>query len=277
MAQEMAVGVGKPFISGLTLAWKKAITFRAVRETFNGALQRHGQPDRLLRVSRRSNSRRPRGLEGRVVAMLLRAGARPSRGAVSTFTALAIIFSKVTWRSASRGGLRVYALDLRKHGRRCCPPIHALQDSPSPSDITRALAEIDTDVLLAGHSTGGLICSLYKHQGELRDRVRALWLNSPFFEFNASSTRLLQLKIARDMGLFFPFLNNPNAVLPAYVESLHKNWTSNGTFDLNAQTLLGFPRLLRWWGDLRAHVKVPPAGGACRCCRAFGRGRHHPH
>jgi alpha-beta hydrolase superfamily lysophospholipase len=157
-------------------------------------------------------------------------------------------------------GYAFYALDLRKHGRSLLPtqhPCFCKDVSEYYGDITRAIAEIDTEVLLAGHSTGGLICSLYKHEGESRDRVRALWLNSPFFDMNASSSRLFQLKIARDMGLFFPFMNNPRAVHPAYVKSLHKNWDGEWDFDLELKPLFGFPAYFGWVRAIfAAHAKV---------------------
>ncbi len=157
-------------------------------------------------------------------------------------------------------GYAFYALDLRKHGRSLLPhqhPCFCKDLSEYYDDITRAITEIGTDVLLAGHSTGGLACSLYKHEGELRDRVRALWLNSAFFDFKASGSRLLKLKIARALGIFFPFANDPKAVLPAYVRSLHRNWDGEWEFDLALKPLMGFPAYFGWVRAIfAAHAKV---------------------
>jgi alpha-beta hydrolase superfamily lysophospholipase len=157
-------------------------------------------------------------------------------------------------------GYAFYALDLRKHGRSLLPhqhPCFCKDLSEYYGDITRALAVIEADALLAGHSTGGLICSLYKHEGELRNRVRALWLNSPFFEFNASGSRLFKLKVAKALGKHFPFLNNPRPVLPAYVKSLHRNWNGEWEFDLALKPLKGFPAYFGWVRAIfAAHAKV---------------------
>src|SRR5205085_9435304 len=86
-------------------------------------------------------------------------------------------------------GWSFYALDLRKHGRSMLPGQHPCfckrVDEYFP-DITRAIGiigkEIDGPLILAGHSTGGLVASLYAAAGEGRSSIAALWLNSPFFE-----------------------------------------------------------------------------------------------
>jgi len=83
-------------------------------------------------------------------------------------------------------GYAFYALDLRKHGRSLRPHQHpnfCKNVAEYFADITRAIDEIGAPVLLAGHSTGGLVCSLYADEGEKRDALTALWLNSPFFEW----------------------------------------------------------------------------------------------
>jgi alpha-beta hydrolase superfamily lysophospholipase len=157
-------------------------------------------------------------------------------------------------------GYAFYALDLRKHGRSLLPhqhPCFCKDLSEYYGDITRALAEIGGDVLLAGHSTGGLICSLYKHEGELRDRVRALWLNSAFFDWRAQGAMRRKLVFASFLGRFFPFMNDPKAVLPAYVRSLHKNWDGEWEFDLALKPLMGFPACFGWVKAIfEAHAKV---------------------
>jgi len=155
-------------------------------------------------------------------------------------------------------GYAFYALDLRKHGRALLPEQHPCFCKGLPeyyADITRALEEIGADVLLAGHSTGGLICSLYKHEGPLKDRVRALWLNSPFFDWNDAARR--KLAVAALLGRFFPYLNNPRPVRLAYVRSLHRNWDGEWDFDLSLKPLTGFPAYFGWVRAIQAaHAKV---------------------
>jgi len=91
-------------------------------------------------------------------------------------------------------GARFYALDLRKYGR-------SLRPGQTPGYITD-LGEYDADIaaalesrsdaegrrlVLLGHSTGGLVLSLWasRHPGE----VAAVILNSPWLEFQLGAAR----------------------------------------------------------------------------------------
>jgi alpha-beta hydrolase superfamily lysophospholipase len=59
------------------------------------------------------------------------------------------------------------------------------------------------------------------------------------------------------VGWFSPFLNDPKAVLPAYVRSLHRNWDGEWDFDLSLKPLLGFPAYFGWVRAIfAAHAKV---------------------
>jgi alpha-beta hydrolase superfamily lysophospholipase len=218
------------------------------------------QPDRLLPGFESLELPAPDDYDGRVVATLVRLPVPEApRGAVLYVHGFIDYFFQTHMaRRFAAEGYAFYALDLRKHGRSLLPqqhPCFCKDLSEYHADITRALAEIDAEVLLAGHSTGGLICSLYKHEGELRGCVRALWLNSPFFDWKAA--RKSKLRIARTLGRFFPFMNDPKAVLPAYVRSIHKNWDGEWDFDLTLKPLMGFPAYFGWVRAIfAAHAKV---------------------
>lgn len=220
------------------------------------------RPDRLLPGFEALELPAPDDYDGRVLATLVRLPAADApRGAVLYVHGfIDYFFQRHLAERFAAEGYAFHALDLRKHGRSLLPhqhPCYCSDVSEYHGDITRALEEIDADVLLAGHSTGGLICSLYAHEGARRERVRALWLNSPFFEFNAAGARLLKLKIAKALGKSFPFLNNPRAVLPAYVRSLHRNWDGEWDFDLALKPLNGFPAYFGWARAIfAAHAKV---------------------
>jgi len=218
------------------------------------------QPDRLLPGFEALELAAPDDYDGRVVATLVRLPVPDApRGAVLYVHGFIDYFfqSHMAQRFAAEG-YAFYALDLRKHGRSLLPhqhPCFCKDIVEYYGDITRAMAEIDTDVLLAGHSTGGLVCSLYKHEGELRDRVRALWLNSPFFDWRESHHA--KLRIAAMMGYLFPYMNDPKAVLPAYVRSLHRNWDGEWDFDLSLKPLMGFPACFGWVRAIfEAHARV---------------------
>ncbi len=228
------------------------------------------QPDRLLAGFEALELPAPDDYDGRVVATLVRlpAPAAPQGAVLYVHGFIDYFFQRHMAERFAAEGYAFYALDLRKHGRSLLPrqhPCFCKDLAEYHEDITRALEEIGADVLLAGHSTGGLICSLYTKEGRLRDRVRALWLNSPFFEFNPSGPRLFKLKIARALGKYFPYLNNPRAVLPAYVRSLHKNWDGEWDFDLALKPLYGFPAYFGWVRAIfEAHAKIH-AGLALSC------------
>ena len=165
-------------------------------------------------------------------------------------------------------GYAFHALDLRKHGRSLRPhqhPCFCKDLSEYYADLTRALEEIGAPVLLAGHSTGGLVCSLYKSEGERRGQVRALWLNSPFFDWRSSGGVRAKLRVAAALGRIFPFLNDPKAVLPAYVKSLHRDFDGEWQFDLSLKPVNGFPAYFGWVAAISdAHRRVH-AGLALAC------------
>ena len=225
------------------------------------------QPDRLLQGFEALELPAPGDYDGRVVATLVRLPVPDApRGAVLYVHGfIDYFFQRHLAERFAAEGYAFYALDLRKHGRSLLPhqhPCFCKDVSEYCGDITRALAEIDTDVLLAGHSTGGLICSLYAHEGELRDRVRALWLNSPFFDWRGGGAVQRKLRIASFLGRFFPFANDPKVVLPAYVRSLHKNWDGEWDFDLALKPLMGFPACFGWVKAIfEAHAKIHAGPG----------------
>jgi alpha-beta hydrolase superfamily lysophospholipase len=222
------------------------------------------QPDRLLPGFEALELPAPDDYDGRVVATLVRLPAADApRGAVLYVHGfIDYFFQRHMAERFAAEGYAFYALDLRKHGRSLMSykrphphPCFCKDIAEYHDDITHALEAIGTDVLLAGHSTGGLVCSLYCHEGKLKNNIRALWLNSPFFDWRGE--RKGKLHVARLLGGFFPYLNNPRAVLPAYVRSLHRNWDGEWDFDLTLKPLLGFPAYFGWVRAIfAAHARV---------------------
>ena len=226
------------------------------------------QPDKLLPGFESLQLESPDDYDGRVVATLVRLPAPEApRGAVLFVHGfIDYFFQRHMAERFAAEGYAFCALDLRKHGRSLLAhqhPCFCKDIGEYFPDIDAALREIGAPVLLAGHSTGGLVVSLYKKNGKARDQVRALWLNSPFFDWRGD--RLSQLKFASFLGQFFPFMNNPKAVLPAYVKSLHKNWEGEWDFDLTLKPLMGFPAYFGWVRAIfAAHAQVH-AGLALDC------------
>ena len=202
----------------------------------------------------------PDDYEGRVAATLVRLPVPEApRGAVLYVHGfIDFFFQRHMAERFAAEGYAIYALDLRKHGRSLLAhqhPCFCKDIAEYYADIDAALAEIGAPVLLAGHSTGGLVCSLYKKLGKRRDQVHALWLNSPFFDWRPG--REGKLAIASFLGRFFPFMNDPKAVLPAYVRSIHRQWDGEWDFDLSLKPLMGFPAYFGWVRAIcAAHARV---------------------
>ncbi len=200
--------------------------------------------------------------EGEVVATLvrLRGGNSPRGPVLYVHGFVDYFFQRHMAVRFAQEGYAFYALDLRKHGRSLLPhqhPCFCKRIDEYYPEITRALQEIEQPVLLAGHSTGGLVCSLYAAEGERRGQLRALWLNSPFFDFRVRGLQRLQLRIAAAVGRVRPFLSDPRAIRPDYVKSLHREFGGEWDFDLRLKPVEGFPAYFGWLAAVAdAHARL---------------------
>lgn len=138
-------------------------------------------------------------------------------------------------------GYDFYALDLRKYGRSFRPhqKYYEVRDlAEYDTEIDWALSTISdeqhTELLLAGHSTGGLIATLYAAHHPEQPLIKALWCNSPFYDFNmpALKKRLILPRLSA-LGKYFPNLKCPSELNQFYVQSLHANYHGEWSFDLN--------------------------------------------
>ncbi|HEY5638211.1 MAG TPA: alpha/beta hydrolase [Burkholderiales bacterium] len=223
------------------------------------------QPDRLLPGFEARTLVLPDDADGTAIATLVRLPAQDAaRGAVLYVHGFVdYFFQRHMAERFAAGGHAFYALDLRKHGRALLPyqhPCYCDAIEAYFAEIDRALEAIDAPVLLAGHSTGGLVCSLYAARGARREQVRALWLNSPFFEWRATAAQRRQLRVAAALGRFFPYLNSPKALRPEYVRSLHRDWGGEWEFDLALKPEFGFPAYFGWVRAINAAHAAVRAG-----------------
>jgi alpha-beta hydrolase superfamily lysophospholipase len=196
--------------------------------------------------------------DGPVSATLvrLRAGEAPRAAVLYVHGFADYFFQRHMAERFAAEGYAFYALDLRKHGRSLRPHQHpnfCKSLSEYYADITRAIDEIGEPVLLAGHSTGGLLCALYAHEGERRDMLRALWLNSAFFDWRLPDWKVAQLHLAAAWGRLFPFFKDESTLRPDYVNSLLEEWE----FDTRLKPPRGFPIYYGWLGAITdAHARV---------------------
>ncbi|MGQ7944259.1 alpha/beta hydrolase [Flavobacterium sp. WC2509] len=138
-------------------------------------------------------------------------------------------------------GYNFYALDLRKYGRSILKN-HKHNNMRSLSeyyaDIDQALTIIKVEgneqIVLFGHSTGGLIITLYANFRKEKELFDVLICNSPFYDFNVP---WIQKKTVIPVLSFLGKINS-NLPLPIglskfYGKSLHKN--DFGEWDYNLQ------------------------------------------
>jgi len=228
------------------------------------------QPDRLLEGFEALEQRMADDYDGEVVTTLVRlpAPAAPRGAVLYVHGFIDYFFQRHMAERFTAEGYAFYALDCRKHGRSLHPhqhPCFCKDIHEYHADIDWALRVIDAPVLLCGHSTGGLVCCLYAHEGSGRAQLRALWLNSPFFEFNAPPERRRHLAIAGLLGRFAPFLSDKGGLRPEYIESLHRNWQGEWDFDLSLKPHLGFPIFFGWVHAIRIAQARLQAGLDIRC------------
>ena len=201
--------------------------------------------------------------EGPVVATLVRRRAEtPTRravlyvhGFVDYFfqTHLADFFAERGWD--------FYALDLRKYGRSLLPHqtpnfCRSLTDYfPELDEATRIIRDVDghDQMLVAGHSTGGLITSLWAHSRQGRGLVDGLFLNSPFFDFNTPwwVRRPLMSALTATTSRRAPYRVIPVKAQGLYGQSLHAGERGEWTYDLAWKPLLGFPVRSGWLEAIR--------------------------
>lgn len=157
-------------------------------------------------------------------------------------------------------GWELYALELRRYGRSLRGgnrPNYCTDLAEYDLEITAAIDILRDDegyaqVVLLGHSTGGLIASLYAHQGTRREAVGALVLNSPFFAFAVPSPRRYLLPIVDRLGAFLPWGVDPAGLPPSYAESLLAAHHGEWAYDTRWKPVRGFPVYFGWVRAIRA-------------------------
>lgn len=147
-----------------------------------------------------------------------------------------------------------YALELRKYG-------HSLLSHQHPNyckSITEYYEEISIaiqsiyrkcqiKIVLMGHSTGGLIVSLYMNNGREKNLVQSMILNSPFFELNMPfAIRKLLPILAKIAVVFNPYSKISNVISSVYGQSLHKDYYGEWDYNLQWKPLKGFPGYFAW-------------------------------
>ncbi|MEU8237491.1 alpha/beta hydrolase [Actinoplanes missouriensis] len=209
--------------------------------------------------------------EGPVVATLVRRRAdRPSRRAVLHVHGFVDYFFQTHMADFFvERGWDFYALDLRKYGRSLLPHqtpnfTRSLTEYfPELDEAARIIREDDghDQLLVTGHSTGGLITSLWAHARSGQGLIDGLFLNSPFFDFNLPwliRRPLMSLVLA--VSGRSPYRKMPTASLGLYGQSLHSEHHGEWTYDLAWKPILGFPVRMGWLDAIRRGQRRLRAG-----------------
>jgi alpha-beta hydrolase superfamily lysophospholipase len=168
----------------------------------------------------------------------------------------------------ARRGQVFYALDLRKCGRARRPgqTAHYVSDlALYDGELDRALAIVAAahpglPVLIAAHSTGGLITALWQHRRNAAGAsapVAGLVLNSPWLDLQGGwAARVPLTQALRVLGTVKPF----GQLRPrpgCYGRTLHVSGTGEWDFDTELKPLAGFPVTFGWLHAIRrAHARV---------------------
>ncbi len=146
-----------------------------------------------------------------------------------------------------------YAVDLRKYGRSILPG----QRKFELRDISEYFADIDSaivqmkadgirDIILAGHSTGGLTTAAY--MAKCPDpAIKALILNSPFLDWNQSKfEEKFLIPAVRTFSPLMKRLNIPQGDSDAYARSLLKSLGGEWLYDTDWKLTVSPPVEASW-------------------------------
>jgi alpha-beta hydrolase superfamily lysophospholipase len=166
-------------------------------------------------------------------------------------------------------GFDFYAIDLRKYGRSLLAhqtPNFTRAISEYFPELDRAVEIIRSEeghdqLLVAAHSTGGLITALWAHARAPQNVVDGLLLNSPFFDINAEwLIRRPAIAAVSTLASRLPYrvipLNSPGF----YGRSLHRDSDGEWDYNLEWKPLGGFPVRVAWLAAIRSAQRRLQAG-----------------
>lgn len=198
----------------------------------------------------------PDDYEGKVTATLIAANANTGNRKSVLYVHGFIDYFFQTHMAAKflDKGFDFYALELRKYGNSLLPhqhPNYCRDITEYFSEISISLKQIfelsNHKITLVGHSTGGLTTSLYMNEGDERELVDALILNSPFLEFNISKLKRLFLPVISKLSITFNKYAKLNEALSrVYSQSIHKDDFGEWDFSQYWKPIKGFPAYYAW-------------------------------
>ncbi|KAA1415825.1 alpha/beta hydrolase [Nocardioides humilatus] len=206
--------------------------------------------------------------EGEVVATLVSrsAGGQTTRAVLHVHGFADYFFQASYGEWWLERGHDMYALDLRKYGRSIRPH----QTATYVADLEEYFAELDlawqriterdghTEVIISGHSTGGLVVALWADSRKPAELV-GMVLNSPWLDLQGPSwmrSPAANLALGQ-LGRRQPMRVLTREVSGVYAKSLHRDHAGEWEFDLTWKPVESFPVRFGWLRAIRAgHARV---------------------
>lgn len=159
-------------------------------------------------------------------------------------------------------GARFFALDLRKYGRSIRPwqtPGYIENLADYDADIEAALTAMHSNgrrIFLLGHSTGGLVFTLWANRNP--GRIDALILNSPWLETQGSTiARMLMAPVLKARAKVNATAKLPSVDLGYYSRSIDKARDGEWEFNHDWRPERGFLAKSAWGAAIIAgHTQV---------------------
>ena len=213
------------------------------------------QPDSLMSHYSYRTVTQPDDYQGQVVSTIIKHDSivAGGRGVVYIHGFNDYFFQGALGDSLIANRWNFRAVDLRRYGRSLRPGMKRYQarnlneyfpdiDS-TVVDLTKA--GIDTIVII-GHSTGGLIASLYMNDHPSAD-IRGLILNSPFLGWNMNGfTRNVLIPVVSGIAKWLPNIPISQGNNPSYGESLNADYNGEWHFDTTKKLLVSPPVTSGW-------------------------------
>lgn len=198
----------------------------------------------------------PDDYDGKVITTLIRREAnKPSDKAILYIHGYNdYFFQSSLAKTFNDSCFNFYAVDLRKYGR----SLLASQTPFQVHDLKEYFADIDTalhimkeegnkEIILMGHSTGGLISALYCEEYRNDLPVKGLILNSPFLDMNLNKFQeKILIPIVSFTGIFTKNMKIKQGKSTAYGESLLADKHGEWIYDTNKKFLQSRPLTTGW-------------------------------
>ncbi|MBA6153992.1 alpha/beta hydrolase [Gelidibacter maritimus] len=180
--------------------------------------------------------------EGKVIATLIRRQTTiPSAKAILYIHGFSdYFFQDQMAKRFNKEGYTFYALDLRKYGRsylnhQIINNVRSLIEYDEEINATLHIikSEKHSEVILMGHSTGGLIITYYAGRHLHSNLFHGIICNSPFYEFNLNAIeRKIGIPVLSFLSNYFPNLLISGGFSRFYGYSLHRDHFGEWDYNL---------------------------------------------